>query len=196
MTNAYFLGGSYDNEQGYRTLAYWGSAIILLTSITFAVGTHRNIPELEVPPTRTKPKLTDIWQEILETLNHKSGWSYSSLALFLASTLVSLPVLASTSIGSSGTGHRRYRHFCDRDLSAALVISVFAGVLAKGWEKRLATWLFIVSIIVGPVLLLGRLSDMYLGTSVMPPNGEQYGMLVGHAHSQCLHGGVGSLGFS
>ena len=179
VTNAYFLGGSYDNEQGYRTLAYWGSAIILLTSITFAVGTHRNISELEVPPARAKPKLTDIWQEILETLNHKS-W----LVLFFAGVVFSIYVGLTT-----GLGIYFNRFFWDwtpsdiaifalADLSAALVISVFAGVLAKGWDKkRLATWLFIVSIIVGPVLLLGRLSDMYLGTSVMPPNGEQYGTL-------------------
>ena len=132
-----------------------------------------------MPPARAKPKLADIWQEILETLNHKS-W----LVLFFAGVVFSIYVGLTT-----GLGIYFNRFFWDwtpsdiaifaiADLSAALVISVFAGVLAKGWDKkRLATWLFIVSIIVGPVLLLGRLSDMYLGTSVMPPNGEQYGML-------------------
>ena len=114
-------------------------------------------------PARAKPRLTDIWQEILETLNHKS-W----LVLFFAGVVFSIYVGLTT-----GLGIYFNRFFWDwtpsdvaifalADLSAALVISVFAGVLAKGWDKkRLATWLFIVSIIVGPVLLLGRLSDMY-----------------------------------
>ncbi len=178
-TNAVFLGGSYDNAEGYRTLAYWGCSIILITSLVFALGTHKNIPELQVVQKRQTPKLSDIWHEILETLNHRS-W----LVLFFAGVVFSIYIGLTT-----GLGIYFNRFFWDwapsdiaifaiADLSAALIVSAFAGILARGWDKkRLATGLFIISIIVGPVLLIGRLLDLWYGTNLMPENGEKYGSL-------------------
>ncbi|XOV85978.1 MAG: MFS transporter [Pseudomonadota bacterium] len=179
VTNAYFLGGSYDNAAGYQTLAYWGCAIILLASVVFALGTHRNIPELMVAEKRSPPNFREIWAEILETLNHRS-W----LVLFFAGVVFSIYIGLTT-----GLGIYFNRFFWDwspsdialfaiADLSAALVVSAFAGILARGWDKKkLATGLFVISIVVGPILLIGRLSDLWLGTSLMPANGEQYGAL-------------------
>ncbi len=178
-TNAYFLGGSYDNAAGYQKLAYWGCSIIFVTSLIFALGTHRNIKELQQAEVKKRATFREIWAEILETLNHRS-W----LVLFFAGIVFSVYIGLTTGLGIYFNrffwewAPSDIAIFAIADLSAALVISAFAGFIAKGWDKkRLATGLFIVSIIVGPVLLAGRLSDLWYGTNLMPANGEQYGTL-------------------
>ena len=139
--------GSYDNEQGYRALAYW----VLghhPSDEHHVCGRHASEHFRTRGSLQACKPLTDIWQEILETLNHKS-W----LVLFFAGVVFSIYVGLTT-----GLGIYFNRFFWDwtpsdiaifaiADLSAALVISVFAGVnLPRFWDKkRLATWLFIVS---------------------------------------------------
>ena len=59
-----------------------------------------------------------------------------------------------------------------------MLISGFAGPLAQRFDKKnLAVTLFILSIVIGPVLLVLRLIDLNFGTTLLPPNGEQYGTL-------------------
>lgn len=178
-TLAWFLQGSYDNAEGYRTLAYWGTGIMLATSALFAFGTHRNIPELEQPAAPRPTRIADIGREILETLNHRS-W----LMLFLAGVVFSIHIGL---IQGLGIYFNRFLWdwapsdvaiFSIADLGAALVISAFAGTLARGSDKkRLAVRLFIVSIAVGPLLLALRLADIWYGIQILPPNGEKYGAL-------------------
>lgn len=178
-TSALFLGESYDNAAGYHQLAYWGSGIILVSGILFAVGTHRNIPQLEQPRASRPTRVADIWHEILETLNHRS-W----LLLFLSGVVFSVYVGLTT-----GLGIYFNRFFWDWkpqdvavfalvDLAAALLISTFAGTLARGWDKkRLAVVLFSASIVIGPLLVILRLADLWFGVHILPANGPQYGGL-------------------
>lgn len=178
-TAAYFLGDSYDNVEGYHELAYWGSGLILITGIVFAVGTTRDIPNLEQPTARLPVSMQLIWKEILSTLNHRS-W----LMLFFSGVVFSI------FIGLTG-GLTFYFNsffwdwkpsdvaiFSIVDLGAAVVISAFAGPLAARFDKkRLAVALFSIAIIIGPVLLILRLADLWYGISILPPNGEQFGPL-------------------
>jgi len=178
-TSALFLGDSYDNLEGYHRLAYWGGAIILLSGFLFAIGTHRDIPDLEQPRGTRATRLVDVWHEIIETLNHRS-W----LLLFLAGVVFSVYIGLTT-----GLGIYFNRFFWDWkpsdvavfaliDLAAAVLISYFAGTLARGWDKkRLATILFAVSIVVGPLLVMLRLADLWFGLALLPANGPKYGAL-------------------
>lgn len=186
-TSAWFLGDSYDNLAGYHELAWWGSAFILATGVVFSVGTHRNIPDLEQPREARPTRIVDIWREIVETLNHRS-W----LMLFLAGVVFSIYIGLTT-----GLGIYFNRFFWDWkpsdiaifaivDLSAALLISYFAGFLARSWDKkRLALVLFSISIVAGPILLVLRLLDVWYGIHLLPANGPKYGALwwimLGHS---------------
>jgi GPH family glycoside/pentoside/hexuronide:cation symporter len=93
-TSAYFLGDSYSNVDGYHELAYWGSGLILITGIIFAVGTHREIPNLEQPTERPPVTMRGIVDEILSTLNHKS-W----LMLFSSGVVFSIYIGLTSGLG-------------------------------------------------------------------------------------------------
>lgn len=178
-TSAYFLGDSYSNAEGYQKLAYWGSGIILVTSIIFAVGTSSEIPNLEKPKSKPPTSMKGILSEIFTTLNHKS-W----LMLFLSGVVFSIYIGL-----TSGLTFYFNSYFWDWkpsdvaifaiiDLVAALIISAMAGPLAARFDKkRLAVTLFIAAIAIGPMIFLLRLLDIYWGISILPQNGEQYGPL-------------------
>ena len=178
-TQAWFLRGSYDNAAGYHELAAWGAGILFAAGVLFAVGTHREIPSLEQPREARPTRVGDIAREIVETLNHRS-W----LMLFFSGMVFSIYVGL-----IQGLGIYFNRFFWDwapsdvaifaiTDLAAALLVSVFAGTLARGWDKkRLAVRLFILSIGIGPLLLVLRLADTWFGVHLLPANGPQYGAL-------------------
>ena len=64
------------------------------------------------------------------------------------------------------------------DMVAALAISVNAGMLARRFDKkRLAVVLFVISIAIGPLLLLLRLADIHFGTHLLPANGPKFAAL-------------------
>ena len=178
-TQKYFLKDSYDNFDGYQELALWGSGLILLTGSIFALGTIKDIPHLE-PPKKDRPEsMHAIWREIKSTLNHKS-W----LMLFFSGVIFAVFVGL-----TSGLGFYFNSFFWDWkpsdvaifaivDLVAAMLISGFAGPLAQRFDKKnLAVTLFILSILIGPLLLVLRLTDLHLGTQLLPANGAQYGTL-------------------
>jgi GPH family glycoside/pentoside/hexuronide:cation symporter len=178
-TQAWFLGDSYDNKAGYQQLAWWGAGAIVATGFVFALGTHRDIPRLEQPLQRPPASVGAILREIVATLNHRS-W----LVLFTAGIVFSIYVGL-----TSGLTFYFNSFFWDWkpsdvalfaivDLMGAMLISAFAGRLAHGSDKkRLAVKLFVVSIVVGPVLLILRLADLWLGIGILPPNGPKYGPL-------------------
>ena len=186
-TAAYFLGDSYDNLEGYRSLAYWGAGAILVTGIAFCVGVHREIPTLEPPTRRAPPTLRAILAEIFDTLNHRS-W----LMLFLSGVVFSVYIGLTTGLSFYFNSFfwdwkpSDVAVFALVDLAAALAISYFAATLARGWDKkRLALVLFSLSIVAGPVLLILRLCDLWYGTHLLPANGAQYGplwwVMLGHS---------------
>lgn len=178
-TQAWFLGNSYDNKAGYQALAWWGAGAIVVTALVFALGTHREIAHLEAPHERPPTSVRGVLREVMGTLNHRS-W----LVLFLAGIVFSIYVGLTT-----GLGFYFNRYFWDWkpsdvaifaivDLMGAMLISAFAGRLARNWDKkRLAICLFVVSIAIGPVLLILRLADLWFGIDILPANGPKYGSL-------------------
>jgi Na+/melibiose symporter-like transporter len=143
------------------------------------LGTHRDIAGLEQPKASRPTRVKDIAREIVETLNHRS-W----LMLFFSGVVFSIYIGL---IQGLGIYFNRFfwewapsdvAIFAIADLAVAMLISVFAGTLAHGWDKKhLAIRLFVIAIVIGPVLLILRLADVWYGIEILPPNGEQYGPL-------------------
>ena len=189
-TSAWFLGDSYDNLEGYHTLAYWGAAGILITGIIFAVGTHREIPTLEEPKDDRPTSAREILGEIMATLNHRS-W----LMLFFSGVVFSIYIgLTSGLTFYFNSFFWEWKPsdvaiFAIVDLFGAILISAFAGRLARGWDKKnLAVTLFSIAIVIGPILLILRLLDIWYGIHLLPANGPKYGALwwimLGHSFVQ------------
>ena len=187
VTLAYFLGESYDNLEGYRELAYFGGGAVFVTGALFCLGVHREIPNLEPPRGRPPKGLRPILTEIFSTLSHRS-W----LMLFLSGVVFSIYIGLTTGLTFYFNSHfwewkpSDVAIYAIVDMVAALSIAAFAGILARGWDKkRLAVGLFSFSIFFGPILLILRLCDLWYGTDLLPPNGAKYGALwwvmLGHS---------------
>ena len=186
VTAAYFLKDSYSNAAGYVSLAHWGALVILIAGAIFVLGTAREIPSLEAP--RLRPKgLAAIAAEVKETLNHRS-W----LMMFFAGLVFSIYVGLTTGLGFYFNSYfwnwkpSDVAIFGLIDMVAALTISLNAGVLARNFDKkRLAVVLFVISIVIGPLLLVLRLADIHFGLTLLPANGPKFGPLwwVMMAHS-------------
>lgn len=190
LTSAVFLGESYDNLAGYHTLAYWGAGGILLTGVIFAFGTHRDIPNLEGPKEDRPAGMGAIVGEIMKTLNHRS-W----LMLFFSGIIFSIYIgLTSGLTFYFNSFFWEWKPadvaiFAIVDLAGAILISGFAGRLARGWDKkRLAVGLFSIAIFIGPILFILRLLDIWYGIQILPENGPKYGSLwwvmLGHSFVQ------------
>ncbi|MCZ6500899.1 MAG: MFS transporter [Gammaproteobacteria bacterium] len=179
MTTAVFLGESYDNKQGYRDLAFWGAAVILVTGTIFALGTHREIPNLEPPRQKRPIQMRAILQEIKETLSHRS-W----LMLFVAGVITSIHAGVVVGLGIYFNSYfwewkpSDVAIFAITNLVGSLIISSLASRLARNWDKKqLAVGLYIIVITLGQIPLILRLSDLWLGTSILPENGPIYSAL-------------------
>lgn len=179
MTTAVFLGDSYDNKQGYKDLAFWGALLILVTGTIFAVGTHREIPYLEPPRQKRPAEAREILKEIKETLNHRS-W----LMLFIAGVITSIHAGVTVGLGIYFNSYfwewkpSDVAIFALTNLVGSLIISSLASRLARNWDKKqLAVGLYIIVISLGQLPFILRLSDLWLGTSILPSNGAIYGSL-------------------
>ena len=68
--------------------------------------------------------------------------------------------------------------FALTNLVGSLIISSLASRLARNWDKKqLAVGLYIIVISLGQLPYILRLSDLWLGTSILPENGDIYGSL-------------------
>ena len=80
----FFLGDSYFNTSGYQSLAFWGGLGIFISTAVTAMGTHKHIPDLHVPPERSF-HIPTFLKEAKETLSNKA-W----IVLFLSGCIYSL----------------------------------------------------------------------------------------------------------
>jgi Na+/melibiose symporter-like transporter len=79
------------NPHGYHKYALVASAVMLVSILVAAIGTHKYIPQLRKPPAKRKITLWRSLQEMFETLSHRS---------FLMVTIAGL--CKSCTIGISG----------------------------------------------------------------------------------------------
>jgi GPH family glycoside/pentoside/hexuronide:cation symporter len=71
------------NPEGYKTYAVVAAATILFAILISALGTHRHIPRLRVPPVR-RLTLGTLAKEMVSTLAHRSFLVLAGAALFNA----------------------------------------------------------------------------------------------------------------
>ena len=173
------LGDSYQNLSAYHSLAMWGALTIVVVGFFFAFTTAREIPNLEPPKASLPSSARAMFRDIFSTLNHTS-W----LSLFWSGVVFSLFV--GLTIGLEFYWNTYFWDWKPADVAifpivamgGALIISAFAGPLARGYDKKkLAIGLFLISIVIGPSLLILRLLDLHYGIQILPPNGEKYGLL-------------------
>ena len=191
----FFLGDSYFNTAGYQSLAFWGGLGIFISTVVTTVGTHKHIPNLHVPPER-KFSLIETLREAKQTLSNRS-W----LVLFLSGCIYALLVGVDT---GAVTYYSVYLwQWQPEEISvyslwqAVTVISfsVLAPWIAIGRNKKnIAVGIFLFTIFVGPLPIVLRLLDPFIGISIFPANGSDALWYILLIHS-CLTVSLGSLGF-
>ena len=191
----FFLGDSYFNTAGYQSLAFWGGLGIFISTVVTTVGTHKHIPNLHVPPER-KFNFQESLKEAKQTLSNRS-W----LVLFLSGCIYALLVGVDT---GAVTYYSVYLwQWQPEEISvyslwqAVTVISfsVLAPWIAMGRNKKnIAVGIFLFTIFVGPLPIVLRLLDPFIGISIFPSNGSDALWYILLIHS-CLTVSLGSLGF-
>ena len=191
----FFLGDSYFNTAGYQSLAFWGGLGIFISTVVTTVGTHKHIPNLHVPPER-KFNLIESLREAKQTLSNRS-W----LVLFLSGCIYALLVGVDT---GAVTYYSVYLwQWQPEEISvyslwqAVTVISfsVLAPWIAIGRNKKnIAVGIFLFTIFVGPLPIVLRLLDPFIGISIFPANGSDALWYILLIHG-CLTVSLGSLGF-
>ena len=191
----FFLGDSYFNTAGYQSLAFWGGLGIFISTVVTTVGTHKHIPNLHVPPER-KFSLIETLREAKQTLSNRS-W----LVLFLSGCIYALLVGVDT---GAVTYYSVYLwQWQPEEISvyslwqAVTVISfsVLAPWIAIGRNKKnIAVGIFLFTIFVGPLPIVLRLLDPFIGISIFPANGSDALWYILLIHG-CLTVSLASLGF-
>ena len=191
----FFLGDSYLNADGYRTLAFWGGLGIFASTLYSAVGMHHHIPNLYKPPDRSFD-IRSFLREAKETLSNRS-W----IVLFLAGTIYAVVTGVDT---GAGVYYNEYlwqwqpQQIALYSVFAALsviFVSALAPTLARGRDKKnVAIGVFLCAVFIGPLPLFLRLIDPYFGASLFPANGSDalWWIMLCHASASA---GLAMLGF-
>lgn len=119
------------NPNGYHKYALVASAVMLVSILVAAVGTHKYIPRLRRPPPKRKITLSVTLKEMFETLSHKS---------FLMVTIAGL--CKSATIGISGALNLYlFTYFWELSASQIAILqldSLFSALLAATLTRPLS----------------------------------------------------------
>lgn len=153
------------NRNGYRNYAVFAASAILTVTLASALLTHRYIPLLRTPPA---------------PLDRAAAWVQARRALsnpdFLATLMTGLFSAMASGIATALNVYlNTYFWGLSSDAQSGLVLASLFGALAamllagtigtRFGKKRGAMLTFGTAILLGPVLLLGRLAGL------LPPNG-------------------------
>ena len=191
----YYWLDSFVDFDGYQILAFWGGIGIFIGTAVTTIGTHRNIPELHTPPARSF-KLSAFLAETKETL-----WNRSWLVLFTSGVFYSLLVGLESGVG---TYYNEYLWQWEPKTIAAwslitpicvIALTIFAPYIALGRnKKKITVGIFLTTIIIGPMPIACRLSDIYFGTNIIPANGSDALWYILAIHGASM-ASLGALGF-
>ena len=191
----FFLGDSYFNTSGYQLLAFWGGLGIFISTAFTAIGTHKHIPNLHVPPERSF-HIPTFLKEAKETLSNKA-W----IVLFLSGCIYSLLVGVDTGAVTYYSAYlwqwqpNEISVYSLWQAASVICIALFAPMIAYGRSKKnIAVGIFLCTIFIGPLPIVLRLLEPYVGISLIPANGSDalWWILLFHG---CLAVTLGSLGF-
>ncbi|MBE8191212.1 MAG: MFS transporter [Alphaproteobacteria bacterium] len=164
---------------GYGAYGMMAAGLMFVGMLVSALGTHRTIETLHVPPSRTRPRLADVFRELWETTRN-----YSFRVLFVAS------IFSGTAAGLGAAMSVYFNTFywglAPQQLGLFSIVHVFSAlcalpaayVLGKKFEKKQAAMgSFFIMIAFGPVMVLARLADL------LPPNGSDLLFLLLAVHT-------------
>lgn len=155
------------NRDGYQAYSVAAAAVMLVAILVSAVGTHRHIPRLRVPPQR-KVSLPTVFREMAATVAHRSFLMLIVAGLFNAMAqglFLSLNIYLGTYLWQLSSG--QIAILAASNFLSAILALIFAPPVSKGIGKRDAARLMKACSLVfatSPIVL--RL----LG--VFPTNGE------------------------
>ncbi|MDZ3833121.1 MAG: MFS transporter [Sphingopyxis sp.] len=145
------------NREGYSTYALVAAAIIFLSIMVSALGTHKYIPRLHKAPATTRPK-RDFLRQLIEAFSHKAFLVLAIAALFNAMAqglVLSMQVYVSTYLFQLSS--QQIGMIAASSLISALLALNLAPVLARRFGKmnaarfsKLTALLFVLI----PVLLV------------------------------------------
>lgn len=156
------------NPESYRVYGLIGSAILLISMLGSALGTHSHIPKLKAPPPARTLTISKIFKEIIETLSNRSF-----LALFISTAFGSIAAGLSASLGfywltyfwkfpTQLSGYITLGMFISAVLGASLA-PIVSRTLGK---KRGAIVIGLIAFLGAPLPIVLRL------TGILPDNGS------------------------
>ena len=149
----YYWLDSFVDFDGYQILAFWGGIGIFIGTAVTTIGTHRNIPELHTPPTRSF-KLSAFLAETKETL-----WNRSWLVLFTSGVFYSLLLELSTGVGTYYNNYLwqwKPKDNCFWSLITPIcvvcltIIAPYIALVGRN-KKKNTVGIFLTTIIIGPM---------------------------------------------
>lgn len=169
FVTASFSDGRF-NPEAYKVYGLVGSAVILISVMVSAVGTHSRIPYLKPAPPERKITLKLVFAELFETLSHRSFLSLFVAAMFAA-------VAGGLAAGMSLYFFTYFWAFSEEQTGvlfigtfvAALIGFVLAPIVSRRLgKKRGAIIVGLIAFGGAPVPIILRLFD------VLPPNGTPF----------------------
>ncbi len=158
------------NRESYEIMGIIASALIFVSIMLSAVGTHSRIPHLKPPPAQRRITLGRVFKEIFETLSNRSF-----ISLFLAS------LMGAVATGlSAALAFYFYTYFWEFTsvetglitigvFGSAVIGSTLAPLLSKRMGKKKG------AIVIGLVAFLGAPLPVTLRLfGILPDNGEPF----------------------
>lgn len=156
------------NRESYRVYGLIASALLFITIMASAIGTHSQIPHLKTPPPKRDLSIGRIFGEIFETLSNRSF-----LALFVSTAFGSIAAGLSASLAFYWLTY--FWHFAPQ-LSGFITVGVFISAILGATLAPIASRLIgkkRAAIVIGLVAFMGSPMPIVLRlTGVLPDNGS------------------------
>ena len=143
------------NPDGYHGYALAGAAVMCVAILISAMGTHRHIPQLRVPPKRDIT-LPQIFREMAATLAHRSFLMLILAGLFNAMAqglVLSLTLYMGTYFWQLSSG--QIAALAAASFLSAILALIFAPLASRGFGKRNAARLMKAASIVFAITPIG-----------------------------------------
>jgi len=155
------------NRDGYHAYALCAAAVMLVAILVSAVGTHRHIPQLRVPPVR-KVSVADTFREMAATLAHRSFLTLILAGLFNSmaqGVVLSLTLYMGTYLWELTS--QQIAILAASNFLSAILALIFAPMVSKGVGKRDAA-----RVMKGVSLVLAAAPILLRLLGVFPANGD------------------------
>lgn len=167
------------NQEGWRTYGAVAALVMVVAILVSAIGTHRHIPSLKLPPARRPFSIGRTVREIAETLSNRSF-----LVLFLSAIFGAMAAGLSASLNIYFNTY--FWELTPREIAlltlgpyaSSVIALMLAPYVSRRWGKKAgAITISTLALVLAPQPIVGRLLGL------MPANGTRalLGVLFGYA---------------